>query len=142
MVARHAFPGIGPVGHRLADLSPEGRAILREAMRDARDPETRAAIEAARARVLQIIAADRLDVRALERAMGEEREAVRRQQERQQARFLETIQRMSAADRKVLADAGLKARERLEQRRAVVIKRMREQRRDGPPPAPPAPPER
>ncbi len=138
--AGHAgVPGIGRMRGALDALSPEGRAIVRAAMRDSYDPAARAAIEAARARVLQLIAAEPLDLRALERAMADEGAAVQRHNKRRQERFLAALQRLSAADRKALAEAGLRARERFEERRAALAERRRGLREPAPPPPPPAP---
>lgn len=139
-----AGTGLGTLRMGLADLSPEGRATVQEAVRAARDPEALAAIRVARARILQLMAAERLDVAAFERALREERTLAMRQQERAHSTLLATVQKLSPADRKALADAGLRARERLASRRAVIIERARS-RQPGPPPAmdgtmaPPAP---
>jgi len=130
-------PGLGMLGMGLAALSPEGRATVQQAIREARDPETRAAIQVARARILQLMAADRLDVGAFERALGEERSLALRQQERAHRTLLATLQKLSPADRKALADAGLRARERVEGARAMMIERRRLAR---PAPAPATPP--
>lgn len=126
--------GMG-MGMGLQALSPDGRATVQQAMREARDPETRAAIQVARARVLQLMAADRLDVAAFERALSEERTLALRQQERAHRILLATIQKLSPADRKALADAGLRARERVEGARARMAERWRA-RQPAPPPAP------
>jgi uncharacterized membrane protein len=125
--------GLGTLGMGLGALSPDGRATVTAALREARDPETRAAIQVARARILQLMAADRFDASAFERALADERALALRQQERAHRMLLATVQKLSAADRKALADAGLRARERAEGARARLVERWRERQRAAPP---------
>jgi uncharacterized membrane protein len=122
---------------RFAGMSAEGRATLREAMKPRPSAEDRAAVRAARQRVLTLIAADRLDVAAVRRAQAAERDLVVKQHERQQDAMLAAYQKLSAADRKAFADGmrdreermldGLKrARERID----AMEKRMRERMKE------------
>lgn len=122
---------------RFAGMSAEGRATLREAMRPRQSPEDRAAIRAARQRVLTLIAADRLDVAAVRRAQAAERAVAVKQHERQQDAMLAAYQKLSVADRKAFADGmrdreermldGLKkARERIDEMEKRMRERMKE----------------
>lgn len=146
-----ATPGKGPRhalgGPRMfGNVSEEGRALLSAALRSS-TPEDRAALRAARDRVNALIAADRLDVPALRRAMDEERRLVAQQQARRQAALLEAVQKLSLADRRAFAaDAG-KGRRKAERRAAewrawaeAYRQRLRDMPPPPPPPAPPAPP--
>jgi hypothetical protein len=115
-----------------ANVSPEGRALLRQAM--AAGQQDRAALRASRDRVNALIAADRLDVAALGKAMAEERAIVDRQQSARQSALLAALQQMSTADRKAFAADAQRGRERAERRI------MRWQGGNGAPPPPPPPP--
>ncbi len=138
---RHRGPG-GP-GRMFGNVSEEGRAVLSAAMRSS-TPEERAAVRAARDRVTALIAADRLDVAALRRAMEEERRLVDQQQARRQAALLEAVQKLSPADRKAFAADASRGRQMAESRaaewRAWAEEYRRRMRDMPPPPAPPPPP--
>ncbi|MDO9488910.1 MAG: periplasmic heavy metal sensor [Sphingomonadaceae bacterium] len=122
---------------RFAGMSAEGRATLREAMKPRQSAEDRAAVRAARQRVLTLIAAERLDVAAVRRAQAAERDLVVKQHERQQDAMLAAYQKLSVADRKAFADGmrdreermleGLKkARERIDEMEKNMRQRMKE----------------
>ena len=122
---------------RFEGMSAEGRAILREAMRPQQKVEDREAVRAARQRVLNLIAAERLDVAAVRRAQAAERELVLKQHERQQEAMLAAYQKLSLADRKAFASGmrdreermleGLKrARERIDEMEKRMRERMKE----------------
>jgi uncharacterized membrane protein len=99
-----------------ANMSDAGRATMREAMRAQHDPGHWEKLRTARDRVSAVLAAERLDVAALKRAMDEERQLADSQQARRQAAMLEAFQKLSVADRQAFAaDAG-KSRERIENR--------------------------
>jgi hypothetical protein len=121
-----------------ANVSPEGRAILRETLRG--DPKDREATRAARDRINTIVGAEKLDVPALRRAMEDERRLVDAQHGKRQASMLAAIQKLSAADRKAFAEDARRARADVEARTANWRKRAEDGRgmRDMPPP-PPAP---
>jgi Spy/CpxP family protein refolding chaperone len=122
------------------NVSPEGRAILRETLQG--DPKDREATRAARDRINTIVGAERLDVSALRRAMEDERRLVDSQHAKRQASMLAAIQKLSAADRKAFAEDARRARADVEARTANWRKRAEDGRgmRDMPPPAPvPAP---
>lgn len=114
------------------DLSPEGRQIMRSALMNARDREARGRIQAARARMLDVLAQERLDVAALERAMADERSLAQAQHARAQSAMLDGLKRLSAADRRALAAGAREMRERMEARRERWRERreqIREERR-------------
>lgn len=127
----------GMKGHRFASMSEAGRATMREAMQAAGDRQAdRAAVKAARDRMLTVLDADRLDTAALKRAMDDERAAANASRERGQAAMLAGFSKLSAADRKAFVADARSMKDRVE-------KRMRKWRsgrgRDGgKPPVPPA----
>ncbi len=135
-------PRGGDVGaRRFSGLSPEGRALIAEALRPAAGQEERARIRAARERVHALLAADRLDVAALRRAMEEERRLVEALHAARQARMLEAFQKMSVADRRAFAENArrgrLMAEARAERWRAWAEEaRRRRMEAPVPPPAP------
>lgn len=103
--------GPGMHGSRMAErafpsLSPEGRKIMMDAMRETRAETDRTELRAARERVGTVLSADRLDVNALRQAMDAERKLVDAQQQRRQEAMIGAFQKLSAADRKAfVADA-------------------------------------
>jgi Spy/CpxP family protein refolding chaperone len=103
--------GPGMHGGRMADrafpsLSPEGRKIMMDAMRETRGESDRTDVRAARDRVGTVLSADKLDVNALRQAMDAERKLVDAQQQRRQEAMIAAFQKLSAADRKAfVADA-------------------------------------
>ncbi len=130
---RRISPAMQFHGDRFEGMSPEGRAILREAMKPQVTPQDREAVKAARKKVLALIGAEKLDVSAVRNAQAAERELVVKQHERQQAAMLAAYQKLSAADRKAfvggmrdreerMLDSLKKSRERIEE----IEKRMRE----------------
>jgi TRAP-type C4-dicarboxylate transport system substrate-binding protein len=132
-------PGMGgmPWLDRFGGLSPEGRQILGEAMRPQVTAQDREAMRSARQRVLNLIAADKLDVAAVRRAQAAERELAVRQHERQQAAMLSAYQKLSAADRKAFVagmqdqeERMLKHMERARQHMQDMEKRMRERMKE------------
>ncbi len=87
-------------------LSPEGRKIMADAMRAARNDDDRADIRAARDRVGALLSADKLDVNALRSAMDAERRLVDARHKDRQDAMLGAFQKLSVADRKAfVADA-------------------------------------
>lgn len=98
------------------DVSPEGRATLMAALRPADAGATQDAISAARGRVADLLAADRLDVSALRRAMDEERRLVDAKESRRQAAMLDAFQKLSVADRKAFAADARLGRDRMARR--------------------------
>lgn len=95
------YGGQGRTGERaFPSLSPEGRQIMQAAMRETRAETDRTELRAARDRVGTIVAADKLDVSALRKAMDAERRLVDAQQLRRQEAMIGAFQKLSAADRK------------------------------------------
>lgn len=132
-------PGMKGFHHmdRFEGMSVEGRAILRDAMKPKHNPQDRAAVRAARQRVLSLLAAERLDVAAVRRAQAAERELVVKQHERQQEAMLAAYQKLSSADRKAFAgsmrdreermlESLKKARERIDEMEKRMRERMKE----------------
>lgn len=121
-----------------ANVSPEGRAILRETLRG--DPKDREATRAARDRINAVVGAETLDVGALRKAMADERRLVDAQHAARQARMLAAIQKLSPADRKAFAEDARRGRADVEARTSEWRKWAQEYRnrvKDMPPPPPP-----
>jgi uncharacterized membrane protein len=98
------------------NVSEDGRKILRETMRP--DPADREALRAARDRINTLVAADRLDVAALKRAMEDERRLVDSQHAKRQATMIAAFQKLSAADRKAFAQDAQRGRQMMDARMA------------------------
>jgi hypothetical protein len=125
------------------DVSPEGRKLLSDALR-ANRPEDRAQVQAVRDRINALIAAERLDVPALRRAMADERRIVDEQHARRQAALLEAVGKLTPADRKAFAEDAMRGRRQAEARadewRRWADEYRRRMKDMPPPPMPPAPP--
>jgi Spy/CpxP family protein refolding chaperone len=106
----------GRRGQMFASMTPEGRQILRDAMRGA--PADRDAVKASRDRITALVAAERLDVSALKRAMDDERRLVDTQHARRQSAMIAAFQKLTPADRKAFADDALRGRQMIEARAA------------------------
>lgn len=110
--------------NKFANLSPEGQAIVREAMRET--PGSHDEIKAVRQRMLTLLESDRLDVDAVRRAQAEERDISLRYHQRRQEAMLAAYQRLSAADRKALAATMREMDARMEARMKHMHKRAKE----------------
>ncbi|WP_199555844.1 periplasmic heavy metal sensor [Sandaracinobacteroides hominis] len=97
-------------------VSPEGRKILLEALRDPSMKDGREDVRASRDRVEAILAADKLDVNALRKAMDTERQLIDAQQKARQDRMIAVYQKLSAADRKAFVADAKSGRSKLEKR--------------------------
>lgn len=139
VLIRRMSPGMEGFHHmdRFEGMSAEGRATLRAAMKPQQTPQDREAVRAARQRVLNLLAAERLDVAAVRRAQAAERELVVKQHERQQEAMLAAYQKLSPADRKAFAggmrdreermlESLKKARERIDEMEKRMRERMKE----------------
>ncbi len=115
--------GPGPMGGTLSGLTPEGRKILTDAMRENRS-DGRDAIGDARRKVLELLDADRLDVAAVRRAMAEEHNLVQRKQQERQEAMLTAYQKLSVRDRKAFATSMRAQTYRMEQVRKDAEGRM------------------
>ena len=121
----------GPHGKPMfGSVSPEGKAVLRQAMRDQASPEDRAKLRTARDQVAIVLSAETLDTRALKRAMDEERKQVDAQQARRQAGMLAAFQKLSTADRKAFVEDARRGRDRLEEMVRGDSERQRAKRVD------------
>lgn len=120
--------GIGPAFMRamFGNLSPEGRAVVRGSLMPLKDDGTRAEIQAVRARILDVLDAERLDTGALQRAMLEERNLTQGQQSRVQTAMLAAFGKLSVADRRALVASARGMKNRFEERRARWRDRMGE----------------
>lgn len=135
-----------PGGYAFGNVSPEGRAMLLDAMRTNQEAD-RLALSRARDEINRLIAAERLDVAAVRRAMAEERKLVSEQQARRQEAMLGVLPKLSQADRKAFAQDAMRGRENVNARADAWRKwaddfraRMPNVPPPPPPPAPPAPP--
>lgn len=100
-----------------ASMSEAGRATMREAMKAGGDREAdRAAVKAARERMLVLLDAERLDTAALKRAMDDERKASNASRERHQAAMLAGFSKLSLADRKAFVADSRAMKSRMETR--------------------------
>ena len=113
----------GAWGETMGALTPEGRKIMREAMREGRAANP-GDIGAARDRMLEILGADRLDVAALRRAMQDEQRLAVAQQQRHQDAMLAAFQKLSPRDRKAFAVSMRAQQFRMDQMRKDVESRM------------------
>ena len=118
-------------------VSEAGRTHLRAAMMDARSPQNRAEIRAARLKILALVDKDRLDIPAIQRAQAEERAVVVRHARARQDAMLAAIRKLSPADRKAFAMNVRKMDGRMEER----MKRVKDMMHDGPDGRMPPPPE-
>lgn len=118
-----------PAGPRgFAGMSDAGRTVMRDAMRGAGDRRAdRAAVRAARERMLDLLGADRLDTAAIKRAMDEEREIANDSRARAQAALLTGFARLSVADRRAFVADARAMKGRMEAR----FKQFRRQRGPG-----------
>jgi uncharacterized membrane protein len=127
-------------GRAFASLSPEGRTIMRDAMRGGSDRKgDHEAVMAARDRMLTVLNADRLDTAALKAAMADERNIVNASRERTEARMLAGFSKLSVADRKAFVTDARALRQRMQER----VKAWRDRdggRGPGGPGAPDGPP--
>jgi Spy/CpxP family protein refolding chaperone len=97
-------------------LSPEGRQIMMEAMKGAREDWNRDDLRQARDKVATILSADKLDVPALRNAMDAERRIVDAQHKARQDAMLGAFQKLSAADRKAFVADAKAGRDRIAKR--------------------------
>ncbi len=143
--------GMPMMGGMFGKLSPEGRDTMRQAMAGGPREVDRAAVDAARKKMLDVLAADRLDVAALRSAMAEERAVAARQQETHQAAMLAAFQKLSVTDRKAFADSMRDMHMHMQMRMNGMGERMKGMHDrmkgmrmmhgdDMPPPPPPPPP--
>jgi Spy/CpxP family protein refolding chaperone len=138
----------GPHGRMMGmrmfpSMSEAGRATIREAMMAGDDrAASRQKVEAAREKLLTALAADRLDIAAVKRAMEEERAVAEASRTAKQAAMLAAFQKLSPEDRKAFAADSRAMKARMEQRMDSWRDRWQQRRGkagDMPPPPPPPP---
>jgi uncharacterized membrane protein len=98
---------------RFAEMSPEGRAIIAEAMRRDRIPANAKDVKAARDRVLDLLEAERLDVDAIRKAQAAERMLAIKEHEKAQEKMVEAYKRLSLEDRRAFAELMRSKEERM-----------------------------
>lgn len=104
-------------GGMFAGLSETGRATMRDAMKAEGDGRTdRAAVKAARERMLVLLEAETLDVPALRRAMEDESRAAQASHDRRQAAMLAGMTKLSPADRKIFVANARQMQARMAER--------------------------
>lgn len=133
------------MGQRMfPSMSEAGRTIIRDAMMTGDDRSaSRAKVEAAREKLLTALAADRLDIAAVKRAMDEERAVAETSRDAKQAAMLAAFQKLSPEDRKAFAADSRAMKQRMGKRMADWRERWKGRGRDGKrgdmPPPPPRP---
>jgi uncharacterized membrane protein len=114
----------GPLRQALDAMSPEGRVAVLQSMRDSRPSVAEEeAMRQVRRDIIVLMGADKLDAEALRKAMARERDLAQRNQARRHDVTVQTLQKLSAADRKIyvdtvarMADIGNDLRERFQDR--------------------------
>jgi uncharacterized membrane protein len=118
--AQHGHGRGGMQHHRgmFSTLSEPGRATMREAMKGdmAARQADRAAVKAARDRMLAVLEAERLDMAALKKAMADERNAANASRERMQASMATGFAKLSVADRRAFVTEAKAMRSRMDDR--------------------------
>ncbi len=109
-------------------ISEAGRVQLRGVMMDARSPDNRAEIRAARMKILDLVDEEDLNVAAIQRAQAEERAIVARHAKARQDAMLAAIRKLSPADRKAFSANMRQMDGRMEERMKRVRGMMHEDR--------------
>ncbi|WP_374598791.1 hypothetical protein [Sphingosinicella sp.] len=109
-----------------ADMSPQGAAIIAEAMQAQRIPSNAEEVRKARQKVLDLISAERLDIEAIRRAQAEERALAIKEHARAQEKMLKAYQRLSLQDRRAFAEGMREQEERMMQHLARARERMKD----------------
>jgi hypothetical protein len=112
-----------------ASMSPEGRAIINDAMRRDRVPSNAEEVRRARQRVLDLIAADRLDIDAIRKAQAEERRVAMKEHAKAQERMLRAYRKLSPADRRAFAEGMRDQEERMMRHMQKARERMKNMER-------------
>lgn len=110
------YGGMERYGRMFGSVSPEGREILTQAMREQANKEERLKLKTTRDRIGTILEAEKLDSAALKRAMDEERALVNAQHARRQTAMLAAFQKLTPADRKAFVADARRGRDRVERR--------------------------
>ncbi|MBB4631863.1 hypothetical protein [Sphingosinicella soli] len=119
-------------GHRLewkapfAEMSPQGAAIIAQALQAQRIPSNAEEVRKARQKVLDLISAERLDIDAIRKAQAEERALAIKEHARAQEKMLKAYQRLSLQDRRAFANGMRAQEERMIQHLARARERMKD----------------
>ena len=108
-----------------ADMSPQGAAIIAQAMQAQRIPSNAEEVRRARQKVLDLISAEKLDLDAIRRAQAEERALAIKEHARAQEKMLKAYQRLSLQDRRAFAEGMREQEERMMQHLARARERMK-----------------
>lgn len=108
-----------------ADMSPQGAAIIADAMRQERIPTNAEEVRRARQRVLDLISAEKLDMDAIRKAQAQERAIAIKEHARAQEKMLKAYQRLSLSDRRAFAEGMHEQEERMMQHLARARERMK-----------------
>lgn len=112
-------------------ISPEGRAILKDSWKQG-DKKAFEEMRAARENVRTLMAADKLDIPALKKAMDTQKKLQDNQHATRQQRLLETLPKLSTADRKALTAAMNRGPDKFAQAdRKADLKKADERRAEG-----------
>lgn len=114
-------------GPMFGNVSEEGRQILREASASV-TPEDRQKVHAARDRINDLVAAERLDIAALRAAMEAERKLVDANHAKRQQAMLAAMPKLSAEDRRAFAEDARRGRADMQQRATAKRKRAETRR--------------
>jgi uncharacterized membrane protein len=109
-----------------ADMSPQGAAIIAEAMQAQRIPSNAEEVRNARQKVLDLISAEKLDIDAIRKAQAEERSLAIKEHARAQEKMLKAYQRLSLQDRRAFAEGMRAQEERMMQHLARARERMKD----------------
>ena len=146
----------GPHGHGMAmgarmfpSMSEAGRQAMQDAMQAGGNRrDDRQKMEAVRDKLLNVVAAERLDIAAVKRVMDEERALADATRQQRQTAMLAALQKLSPQDRQACVTDSRAMKSRMHQRMDGWRGRMKDRMRDrmsdgisrGGEPRPPAPP--
>lgn len=109
-----------------ADMSPQGMALIGEAMKRERIPANAEEVRKARQRVLELLSAERLDIGAIRRAQAEERAVAITEHALAQEKMLKAYQQLSVEDRRAFAEGMRMQEERMTKHMARARERMQQ----------------
>lgn len=109
-----------------ADMSPQGMAIISEAMKRERIPANAREVARARQRVLDLLTQPRLDLDAIRKAQAEERKLAIQEHAVAQDRMLRAYRQLSLEDRRAFAEGMREQETRMLQHMERARERMRQ----------------
>lgn len=107
------------------DMSPQGLALIGEAMKRERMPANAEQVRRARQKVLELLVADTLDIGAIRKAQAEERALAIKEHALAQEKMLQAYQQLSLADRRAFANGMRMQEERMLRHLDRARERMR-----------------